>query len=143
MGRVIKIQLDDHQRKELEIGYRKGKTHAFRTRCQMVLLKSEGRKSQDIADFLGFCQQAVNLWLNRYKAEGISGLKIKEGRGRPNILSKTADLEVIKNAVQNHRQRISVARAELEVSLGKEFSTRTLDRYLKILTADTNEFRDA
>ena len=143
MGRVIKIQLDDHQRKELENGYRKGKTHAFRIRCQMVLLKSEGRKSQEIADFLGFCQQAVNLWLNRYKLEGISGLKIKEGRGRPAILSKTEDLEVVKKAVQKHRQRISIAKAELEVSLGKEFSTRTLDRYLKILTADTNEFGDA
>jgi transposase len=69
--------LDEHQRKELEVGYRKGKTHAFRIRCQMVLLKSEGQKSQEIADFLGYCQQVVNLWLNRYKLEGIGGLKIK------------------------------------------------------------------
>jgi hypothetical protein len=61
MGRVIKIELDDNQRKELEKGYRNGRSHAFRLRCQMVLLKSEGRKSQDIASFLGFCQQAVNL----------------------------------------------------------------------------------
>ncbi len=63
MGRFIKIDLDDNQRKELEIGYRNGKSHAFRTRCQMVLLKSEGRKSTEIASFLGFCQQAVNSWL--------------------------------------------------------------------------------
>lgn len=53
MGRFIKVELSDDQRKELENGYRNGKTHAFRLRCQMVLLKSEGRKSQDIADFLG------------------------------------------------------------------------------------------
>lgn len=143
MGRFIKVELTIDQRKELENGYRNGKSHAFRTRCQMVLLKSEGRKSQDIADFLGFCQQAVNLWLNRYKQEGISGLRVKEGRGRHSILSPTEDFEAVQKAVKKHRQRIAVAKAELEETLGKEFSTRTLDRYLKILTADTNEFQDA
>jgi transposase len=143
MGRFIKVELTLDQRKELENGYRNGKSHAFRIRCQMVLLKSEGRKSQDIADFLGFCQQAVNNWLNRYKREGIGGLRVKEGRGRPSILSPTEDFEAVRSAVTKHRQRISVAKAELEETLGKEFSTRTLDRYLKILTADTKEFQDA
>ena len=142
MGRVIKIELDDNQRTELEIGYRNGKSHAFRTRCQMVLLKSEGRKSEEIASFLGFCQQAVNNWLKRYKAEGINGLLVRMGRGRPAILSKTEDFEAIKKAVQKHRQRISIAKVELEDTLGKEFSGRTLSRYLKILSADTKEFQD-
>src|SRR5215212_3647742 len=105
----------------------------------MVLLKSEGRKSQEIADFLGFCQQAVNFWLHRYKLEGISGLVVKEGRGRPAILSPKEDLESVKQAVQQHRQRISLAKAELEESLGKEFSQKTLERFLKNLTADINE----
>jgi transposase len=142
MGRFIKIQLDDHQRKELEKGCRTGKSHAFRTRCQMVLLKSEGRKSKEIASFFGFCQQAVNSWLKRYKTEGVGGLKVKEGRGRPTILSKTDDLEAVKKAVKKHRQRILIAKAELEETLGKEFSARTLGRYLKILTVDINEFHD-
>ena len=139
MGRVIKIELADNQRKELENGYRKGKSHAFRIRCQMVLLKSEGRKSQEIADFLGFCQQAVNFWLHRYKREGIGGLLVKEGRGRPLILSPKEDLESVKEAVQKHRQRISIAKAELESSLGKQFSQKTLERFLKNLTADIND----
>ncbi len=142
MGRIIKIELSDNQRKELENGYRSGKSHAFRTRCQMVLLKSEGRKSEEIASFLGFCQQAVNNWLKRYKAEGINGLLVRMGRGRPAILSKTEDFEAIKKAMQKHRQRISIAKVELEDTLGKEFSGRTLSRYLKILSADTKEFQD-
>jgi predicted ArsR family transcriptional regulator len=79
MGRNIKIELSDNQRKELENGCRKGKSHAFRTRCQMVLLKSEEHKVQSIADFLGFCQQAVKFWLHRYKREGINGLSVKAG----------------------------------------------------------------
>ncbi len=142
MGRIIKVELDDDLRKELEKGYRNGQSHAFRTRCQMVLLKSEGRKSKDIASFLGFCQQAVNNWLKRYKAEGIEGLKVRAGRGRPAILSRTEDLEAVKKAVRKHRQRISIAKVELETTLGKEFSNRTLNRYLKNLTADISEFRD-
>jgi hypothetical protein len=44
--------------------------------------------------------------------------------------------------VQKHRQRISIAKVELEDTLGKEFSGRTLSRYLKILSADTKEFQD-
>lgn len=143
MGRFIKVELSDDQRKELENGYRNGKTHAFRLRCQMVLLKSEGRKSQDIADFLGFCQQAVNNWLKRYQTSGINGLLVKKGRGRPSILSPTEDFQAVRQAVIKHRQRISIAKVELEETLGKEFSARTLNRYLKILTADTKEFQDA
>lgn len=139
MGRVIKIELSDELRKELENGYRNGKSHAFRTRCQMVLLKSEGRKSQEIADFLGYCQQAVNFWLHRYKRDGINGLLVKEGRGRRAILSPQEDFQSVKEAVQKHRQRISIAKAELESSLGKQFSQKTLERFLKNLTADINE----
>jgi transposase len=139
MGRVIKVQLTDNQQKELENGYRNGKSHAFRVRCQMVLLKSEGRKSKEIADFLGFCQQAINLWLKRYKLEGINGLLIREGRGRPRILSETEDSETVKEAVKRHRQRISIAKAELEENLGKDFSQKTLERFLKNLTAAINE----
>jgi hypothetical protein len=44
MGRVIKIQLDDNQRRELENGYRNGNSHSFRINCHLVLLKSARAK---------------------------------------------------------------------------------------------------
>ena len=138
MGRIIKIELNDNQLQELENGYRNGPSHSFRTNCHLVLLKSEGRKSTEIASFLGITEQKVNRWLWRYKVEGIKGLEIREGRGRPSIL-QTTDTESVKAAVQKHRQRISQAKVELEKSLGKEFSNKTLERFLKNLTADINE----
>lgn len=138
MGRSIKIQLSDNQRTELENGYRNGKSHSFRTNCQTVLLKSEGRFSKQIAQFLGFSEQRVNRWLWRYKTQGIEGLKIRHGRGRPAIL-QIQNTELIKEAVKRHRQRISIARAELQETFGKEFSHKTLARFLKNLTADINE----
>jgi transposase len=138
MGRIIKIELTDNQRKELENAYRNGRSHSFRTNCQIVLLKSEGRKSDEIASFLGSSEQKVNRWLWRYKLEGIQGLEIRQGRGRPPIL-QIEHTTAIKEAVQRHRQRISQAKVELEKSIGKEFSQKTLERFLKNLTADTNE----
>ncbi len=138
MGRSIKIELADKQRKELESGYRTGKSHSFRTNCQIVLLKSEGRFSKQIADFLGFSEQRVNRWLWRYKTQGLQGLEIRQGRGRPAIL-QIENTESVKEAVRRHRQRISIARAELQETLGKEFSHKTLSRFLKNLTADINE----
>lgn len=138
MGRIIKIQLNDNQRRELENGYRNGKSHSFRTNCQLVLLKSEGRISKEIASFLSLSEQKVNRWLWRYKLEGFKGLEIRQGRGRPSIL-QTTDTESVKAAVQQHRQRISQAKVELQSSLGKEFSQKTLERFLKNLTADINE----
>ena len=137
MGRIIKIELDNNQRQELENGYRNGNSHSFRTNCHLVLLKSEGRKSKEIASFLGITEQKANRWLWRYKVEGIEGLKIRTGRGRPAIL-QTKDTQSVKAAVQKHRQRISQAKVELEKSLGKEFSQKTLERFLKNLTADIN-----
>jgi transposase len=138
MGRFLKITLDDTQHAALEHGYRNGKTHAFRQHCQIVLLKAQGRKSQEIAALLGCHQNSVNDWVHRYRAEGIEGLSIKPGRGRKTILSEATDSAEVRHAVTQHRQRISLAKAELEASLGKEFSQRTLVRFLKSLTADTN-----
>ena len=138
MGRTIKIELNEQQRSQLLQGHQAGETHVFRRRCQMVLLKAEGRKSQDIADILGLCQQAVNNWLWRYKQQGISGLHTKSGQGRPPILQHTQDAQAVRLAVAEHRQRISQARADLEDTLGKKFSDKTLRRFLKNCVADIN-----
>lgn len=138
MGRSIKIVLDETARAELENGYRNGLTHSFREHCQMVLLKAEKRRSKDVAAILGCCQKSVNHWLKQYQQNGVAGLRIKAGRGRRPILSTQTDAAAIGAAVAEHRQRISRAKAELEAQLGKQFSEKTLVRFLKNLVADTN-----
>ena len=136
MGRFIKITLDDKARAALEAGYRRDKSHTFRQRCQIVLLKAQGHKSKEIAAMFGCGEKSVNDWLHRYRAEGINGLRTRAGRGRPAILSAEADASTVRETVQQHRRRISQAKAALEADLGKEFSQRTLVRFLKNLTAD-------
>jgi transposase len=136
MGRFIKITLDEKTRAALEAGYRRDHSHTFRQRCQIVLLKAQGRTSKEIAALFGCGEKSVNDWLHRYRHEGIDGLRTKAGRGRPAILSAEADAATVRQAVRQHRQRISLAKAALEAALGKEFSQRTLVRFLKNLTAD-------
>jgi len=138
MGKTKVIGLTKVQRAELENGYRNGQTHSFRQRCQMVLLKSEKRSSIEVVSILGGCEMTVNNWLVRYEEAGIEGLRTRPGRGRKAIL-QAEDLEQVKTAVKQSRQRILIARAELEESLGKEFSQSSLKRFLKKTLAATNE----
>jgi transposase len=108
MGRVNTPILSIESQKALEEGFKTGKTHAFRARCQLVLLKSENRKSKEVAAILKMCEMSVNNWLVRYANEGIEGLKTKKGRGRKPVINKTTDevsvLESIKLIDNDYKQ---------------------------------------
>jgi transposase len=138
MAKIKMVELSPAQRSALEKGYREGSSHAFRVRCQMILLKSEQRTSAEIAGILNCCEMVVNNWVKRYEAEGVEGLRTKPGRGRKPILDAEKDLPQVKAAVRTHRQRLSLAKAELEAALGKAFSNKTLERYIKNMVGAIN-----
>ncbi len=138
MPRVTVIELDVAARLALQQGYEKGHSPAFRKRCQMILLKSQGRTSSEIGQIVGSCEMSVHNWVHRYQEEGIAGLRTKPGRGRHAILQE-CDLEAVRAAVQEHRQRLSMARAELEQTLGKSFCRKTLADFVKKTVASINE----
>ena len=140
MAKIKVLLLSDAERAALDQGWRQGKSHAFRQRCLLVLQKAQGRRSKDIAAQLGCCEPVVNDWVTRYQAEGLEGLKTKKGRGRKPILSKDTDLAAVRAAVRENRQRLSLAKAELEQQLGKEFSVLTLKRFLKKTVAATRGY---
>lgn len=133
MGRTKVVELSLEQRAALEKGYRKGASHAFRTRCQMVLLKSEKRSSLEVADVLGCCEIVVNNWLRRYKAEGIEGLKTRPGRGRKPKLSTQNPLHVqtVKAEIAKHPQSVKTVIARLDEELDLVMHPDTLKRFLK------------
>jgi transposase len=140
MGKIRKIELEAGHRQELEAGYRWGKSHGFRQRCQVVLLKSEGRSSVEVGQIVKMNPVTVNNWLTRYEVAGLVGLKTKPGRGRKPLLEPERDLTQVRQAVMQERQRLSQAKLLLEQQLGKEFSLKTLKRFLKKLSAATNEY---
>ncbi len=131
MGAIKQLELSKEQRSELEQGYREGQSHAYRKRCQILLLKSETGSSAAVAEILGCCEVVVNSWMKRYQAEGLPELETKPGRGRKAILDEVKDGAKIREIVQANRQRLSVAKAELEEVLAKEFSQKTLERHIK------------
>jgi hypothetical protein len=63
---------------------------------------------------------------------------VKAGRGAKPKLNQTTDLEKVKAAVKDNRQRLSVAKVALEKELNKEFSTKTLNRFVKKMVDASN-----
>lgn len=140
MAKIKSVDLTSEQWAVLEQASRHGKSYSFRQRCQMILLKSERRTSKEVAKQVGCCEVVVNSWVKRYQEQGYDGLKTKSGQGRLTILSKETDLSAVRYAVQQNRQRVSLAKVQLTQELGKEFSTQTLKRFLKKTVAASSAF---
>lgn len=143
MGRKILLQLSETQREELEEGYRHGRSHTFRQRCRMVLLKYQGVPSREISPIVGIkSQNQINRWVKRYQecyAElGLAALRNEPGQGRKTILDPEQDEDKVRAAVQSERQRLSQAKRLVEEQTGKTFHLKTLKRFLKNLSADTS-----
>ena len=140
MGKIRIPQLTEEQRNNLEEGYCHGKQHCFRKRCHMILLKAQGHTSKQIAAIIGGCEVVVNTWLDRFEADGIAGLGNRPGQGKKPILDPDKDTARIEEAVKSNRQQLKLARVEAQTALEKEFSLKTLKRFLKKTAADTNGF---
>lgn len=136
MGKILEIKLSPEQIRVLENGYKKGEKHFFRMRCLAVLLKAKGLSSPKIAVQVEMCQQSVNKWVHRFMAEGIEGLRNKPGQGAKPIISREADEEAIREAIQNDRQSLKAAKAAWESASGKEASESTFRRFLSLLAQD-------
>lgn len=102
----------------------------------MLLLKSTGRKSVDVALITGMREVSVNAWVKRYKNGGIDGLHTLPGRGRKPLLSQERDQETVLAAVKAHRQRLQTAKAEWEQQSGRSVGSSTLKAFLKVLVVD-------
>lgn len=139
MGKKKIVQLSDEQRAELERGYRSGKSHAFRQRCQMILLKSEDRTSLEVAGIMGCCEMVVNTWQQRFEKEGIEGLKTRPGRGRPPILSQQnpEHLRKVREEIKQHPNSVKTVVARLEEDLELVMHPETLKRFLKKMVTDS------
>ena len=71
MAKIKAIELTEEERAALEKGWKHDSSHAFRQRCQMILLKSQWLPSQEVAGQVGSCEVVVNTWLQRYLAPAL------------------------------------------------------------------------
>ncbi|MFK7796956.1 MAG: helix-turn-helix domain-containing protein, partial [Aureispira sp.] len=100
------------KREELKKGYKSSNSAAYSRRCHMVLLKSEGKTSEEIARIVCTTPQPVNRWVNRYLRLRIKGLETKPGQGRRAILTEKDDKEKVKATVKQERQQLKQVKEE-------------------------------
>jgi transposase len=136
MGKIKDIYLSPEQIFILEHGYKHGRAHFFRQRCLAVLLKGQGLSSPKIAEKVDLCQQSINKWVDRFLSDGIEGLENRPGQGSKPIISREADEETIRKAIEADLQSVKAAKAVWEASSGKTASQETFRRFLSALVQD-------
>ena len=136
--KITTLQLTDSEKHDLDIAYKTGDSHCYRTRCKAILLKSQGKSANEIASILDVSIPSVFNWIKRYGDEGINGLKTRTGRGRKPIID-SSDEEIIRKAIEEERQNVSKAREAWQNATGKKASDATLKRFLSYLVQDISE----
>lgn len=126
------IILDQNEVTTLEEGWRNAPNSQFRDRCHCLVLSNTGHSIDELSGIFQVNRLTITNWLNGWENDGIRGIMNKPGQGRKAIL-KSDDLSIVKTKVQAAPQQIKRVRDELKKELNKEFSTKTLTRFLKSL----------
>lgn len=61
---------------------REGAAHV-RTKAVALWNLSRGKSRREVAGFLGVSGASISSWSRRYREEGVAGLRVRHGRGRP------------------------------------------------------------
>jgi transposase len=126
------IILDADERATLEAGRHHHRQHQFRARCHGLLLRAEGHSVAALMQVLHVSRTTVCAWFARWETGGLAGLANAPGQGRPPVLT-AADTAQGKAAVEANRQQLKEVTATLRQELNKDFSPKTLKRFLKSL----------
>ncbi len=91
------------------------------TRARMVLWRSEGRQKQEVAVLAGVSRPTVDVWLDRYAAQGLAGLDDR---------SHAAPREQVTAAVRGRILTLTLASPPAQTGLS-HWSSREMAAYLK------------
>ena len=142
--RVNVSELSELEKSNLKDGWQYGKSHAFRNRCQAILLSNDNHNSEVLAQIFSVGKNTIYTWIRNWKRHGIIGLITKPGQGRKPTLSLNNEehVKVVENAVKNAAERGVNMKEEIIEKLGleNEFSDRTLHRFLQKKTMLTRDF---
>jgi transposase len=78
--------VEHHSRGELQKLFRQEKDARIAKRIWMVWQARSGRSEPQITVGIGLSRRTVQVWVQRYNAEGLAGLRDRVGRGRKPIL---------------------------------------------------------
>jgi len=93
MAKALTIDITPEQRRELEYARDHHELAYVRERASAILKIANGMSGRQVA-LRGLLKRrktdTVYDWFHRYQAEGLTGLKIKPGRGRKPAFSPSA-----------------------------------------------------
>ena len=124
--------MTQEQKSSLKKGYQNGKSHIFRRKCQCILLSHEGKTVSELCEFFSVSRISIYTWLKEWESQGIAGLQLKPGRGRPTKLKDT-DEEQIKTLVENEPRNLNRVVGQIKSEMDIDLSKKTLQRFLKNL----------
>ena len=136
------VSLTSDERSTLSAGRHHHPQYQFRARCQCLLLSADGHDVAALEQALGVSSRTVYSWFNRLETGGLAGLANAAGQGRRPILT-AADEEPVLAAVRTNRQQLKEVTVTLRQELAKDFSSRTLRRFLKSVAASGGVFATA
>ncbi|WP_188563948.1 helix-turn-helix domain-containing protein [Hymenobacter frigidus] len=93
-------------------------------------LSADGQDVAAIMAVLNVSRPTVYTWFNRWERGGLAGLANAAGQGRRPILGAADEAPVVA-AVRANRQQLKEVAVTLRQELAKDFSARTLRRFLK------------
>ena len=130
----------------MQDGWAYGKSHAFRNRCQAILLSNVDYNVEELVKIFSVSKNSIYTWIKNWKNHGILGLITKAGQGRKPTLSieNETHVKVVEIAVKNAAEKGVNMKEEIIEKLGleNEFSDRTLHRFLQKKTMRTKDFVD-
>jgi transposase len=126
------IHLDEHEEQTVYEGSLNARHPQFKARCHCVYLSSKQYDMDTLADIFSVSKPTIGNWLSSWETYGIMGLYNATGQGRKSILTDS-DKALVKAQVQATPQELKVARLAIQSELNKEFSEKTLRRFLKSL----------
>lgn len=143
MGRrVTPLILSAEERNALETALAGTDSIKYARRCHIILLKASSPSPANALVATQLNTQAVTVakWISRYRQDGLSGLESKPIPGRPSIFDPVRDAAMVREQVIKSRQRLSLAKAEIEKAKGTKMSAETLRRFLKNLAHDSTDY---
>lgn len=142
MGKVRQLKLDEKSLKEVKQMSLRDSSPLARQRCNILLMNHLGKRNVEIQKELGCSSRTITLSLDRYeegyKIKGIKCMLNKGGQGRKALLTG-ADTELVRKAVEQERQKLSLAKAIIAANKGIELSDYQLITFLKSLVVNTSE----
>ena len=109
----------------------------FRSRCLCLLLSHQQQPVKWLKEHFQVSQLTIYNWLNAWEEHGLRGLYNKPGQGRNPILT-SGDKATVTQQVEQHSQQLKLARQTLRAELNRDFSQKTLSRFLKSVAGGGN-----